>query len=162
VSWVLSVGPFSVKLDELVPLDAQRAYPRAHNVWQAEGDGQTLTFVLQPNEVGLELWWRGQRYPCRLEPESVHTLRAHLRAKGATEEGRHVVSAHMPGLVTQVRAQNGEAVRRGDELFVLEAMKMENELAAPAAGTVRELNVSVGQHVEKGHKLCVVQADAAG
>jgi len=161
VSWVLSVGPFSVPLDALVPLDAQPVRQRERHVWQAEIDGQTLTFVLLPNEAGLELWWLGQRYPCRLEPEAVHALRAHLRAKDAAEEGRHVVNAHMPGLVTQVRAKDGEGVRRGDGLFVLEAMKMENELVAPAAGTVRELNVSVGQHVEKGHKLCVVQADTA-
>jgi pyruvate carboxylase subunit B len=59
----------------------------------------------------------------------------------------------MPGLVVRVAATAGQAVAAGQGLIVLEAMKMENELRAPAAGRVTSVRVSEGQAVEKGQVL---------
>ena len=64
-----------------------------------------------------------------------------------------VVSSPLPGKVLAVRAQIGQKVKRGDLLLVIEAMKMENEIFAAEAGTVRKLHVSVGQSVETGDPL---------
>ncbi|MER3398468.1 MAG: hypothetical protein C4315_04555 [Chloroflexota bacterium] len=63
----------------------------------------------------------------------------------------------MPGLVVRVEAEAGQAVRRGQVLVVLQAMKMENELSAPRDGTVREVRVKPGQAVEHGEVLAVLQ-----
>jgi len=64
-----------------------------------------------------------------------------------------VVNSPLPGKVLAVRAQVGQKVKRGDLLLVIEAMKMENEIFAGEAGTVRKVHVSVGQSVETGDLL---------
>ena len=64
-----------------------------------------------------------------------------------------VVKALMPGRVVRVLVAKGDAVRKGAGLLILEAMKMENEIQAPADGTVDELFVSAGQTVEAGADL---------
>lgn len=64
--------------------------------------------------------------------------------------------APMPGTVVRVETEPGADVAEGQTLVVLEAMKMEHRIAAPAAGTVAELNVAAGQQVESGAVLAVV------
>ena len=63
------------------------------------------------------------------------------------------VKALMPGRVVRILVEQGESVRKGAGLLILEAMKMENEIQAPADGTVEELFVSSGQTVEAGTDL---------
>jgi biotin carboxyl carrier protein len=67
--------------------------------------------------------------------------------------GSGVVKALMPGRVVRVLVAKGEAVKKGAGLLILEAMKMENEITAPADGTVDELFVEPGQTVESGAEL---------
>jgi 3-methylcrotonyl-CoA carboxylase alpha subunit len=61
--------------------------------------------------------------------------------------------APMPGLVKLVRAARGEAVRKGQALIVLEAMKMEHTIVAPAPGIVTAVNFAVGDRVAEGADL---------
>jgi glutaconyl-CoA decarboxylase len=62
----------------------------------------------------------------------------------------------MPGKVLKVAVSVGAAVNAGDLLLVLEAMKMENEIQAPSAGTVKEIKVSDGSPVNTGDVLVVL------
>ena len=66
------------------------------------------------------------------------------------------VNAPMPGTILRVNIQNGQAVKEGDLLCVLEAMKMENEILAPKAGTVTQVLVSKGSSVDTGAPLVVI------
>lgn len=63
------------------------------------------------------------------------------------------VSAPMPGKILAVKANVGQAVKKGDVVMVLEAMKMENEIVAPEDGTVASIDVAVGDSVESGDTL---------
>ena len=62
----------------------------------------------------------------------------------------------MPGNILQVKVANGQAVKSGDVLFILEAMKMENEICAPKDGTVTSVCVTKGATVETGSVLCTL------
>jgi biotin carboxyl carrier protein len=64
-----------------------------------------------------------------------------------------IIKALMPGRVTRVLIAEGDSVRKGTGLLILEAMKMENEIPAPADGTVDRIFVSAGQTVESGAEL---------
>jgi 3-methylcrotonyl-CoA carboxylase alpha subunit len=64
-----------------------------------------------------------------------------------------VVKALMPGRIVRVLVAKGDAVRKGTPLLILEAMKMENEIQAPADGVIDELFVTAGQTVEAGADL---------
>ena len=59
----------------------------------------------------------------------------------------------MPGKILDIRVGAGQAVKRGDVLMILEAMKMENEIVSPQDGTVAGIQVSVGSAVEAGDTL---------
>ncbi|GAA0433010.1 acetyl/propionyl-CoA carboxylase subuit alpha [Acrocarpospora corrugata] len=65
--------------------------------------------------------------------------------------------APMPGTVLRVEVKAGDPVSQGQPVVVLEAMKMEHRILAPAEGVVAELNVAVGDHVEGGAVLAVIQ-----
>jgi biotin carboxyl carrier protein len=78
------------------------------------------------------------------------------RAGAAAGDGAHEVRAAMPGKVVAVLIEKGATVERGQGLLVIEAMKMENEIAAPRSGTVTELRVAPGQAVESGELLARV------
>ena len=74
----------------------------------------------------------------------------------APTAGGEKISAPMPGNILAVNVSNGQTVKSGDVLFILEAMKMENEILAPCDGTVNSLGVSKGQSVETGTLLCTI------
>lgn len=76
-------------------------------------------------------------------------------AAAPTAEGE-TLPAPMPGTIVKVLAPAGTAVKEGDVLFILEAMKMENEIVSPKTGTVAQVLVSEGASVSSGQPLCVI------
>jgi biotin carboxyl carrier protein len=83
--------------------------------------------------------------------------RAMIRAGGKGAAGKAMVSSPMPGKVVKILVAEGEEVRAGQGVIVVEAMKMENELKAAVAGKVKEIFVAEGQVVESGAKLLLVE-----
>ena len=77
-------------------------------------------------------------------------------AAPAGAAGAVAVTAPMPGKILGVKATAGQAVKRGQVLLILEAMKMENEIVAPQDGTVATINVAVGDSVEPGATLATL------
>lgn len=97
-------------------------------------------------EVEIELLSDNEEAPKAASTEA--------KPQSAPAEGATRVKAPLAGTVTAVNVNNGDAVKKGQVLMILEAMKMENEILAPCDGTVRSLPASKGKQVEAGDILC--------
>ena len=75
----------------------------------------------------------------------------------AAPAGGEQITSPMPGTILAVNVTKGAAVKKGDVLMVLEAMKMENEIMCPCDGTVASIHAEKGAAVETGALLCVIQ-----
>jgi pyruvate carboxylase subunit B len=95
------------------------------------------------------LWVDGYRFDVEALDERTAAIRE-LSKLSATASGPAPLVAPMPGLIVRVNVKAGDKVGQGQGLVVMEAMKMENELRAQAAGTVKSVNVNPGTAVEKG------------
>ena len=98
------------------------------------------------------LWLDGHRYDAEALDARARAIRD-MQASVARPAGPAPLRAPMPGLIVQVRVKAGDTIAAGDGLVVMEAMKMENELRAPAGGTVKAVHVAIGAVVEKGALL---------
>ena len=79
----------------------------------------------------------------------------------AAQLGNKAVTSPLPGKLLQIHFKAGDIVEKGQVLMILEAMKMENEILAPASGRIVSLPVSVGQQVDAGSLLCELQITTA-
>jgi len=75
---------------------------------------------------------------------------------GPIPDGAITVKAPMPGKISALKAEAGKAVKRGDIILVLEAMKMQNDITATADGTLHEIRVNPGDNVKTGDVLAVI------
>ena len=140
-------------------LDGQRhevdALPLEHGAVSLLIDGRV--YDVEFDDVGeeVQVLVRGDVFSVDVADE--RSLR--LRAGSATlkVEGRVTLTAPMPGKVVRMLVKQGEAVREGQGLVVVEAMKMENELKSPKAGTVTEVFAREGSAVEAQAKLLTVE-----
>ena len=71
-------------------------------------------------------------------------------------EGGTKLEAPMPGMVMKYAVKEGDSVKEGDVVMVLEAMKMENSILAPVSGTVKQICCKEGSSVQKGDVLAVI------
>lgn len=105
-----------------------------------------------PGRGRYTLWVDGFRYEVEALDARTRAIRD-LSAATAPPAGPAPVLAPMPGLVVRVNVAVGDTVQAGQGVVVMEAMKMENELRAAAAGTVARVLVTPGTAVEKGALL---------
>ena len=102
---------------------------------------RVLTFHCVRDGEEIHLFWEGAVY--RLTEEKEGARRLHRAAAGGLE-------APMPGKVIKVNATPGQKVAKGDEILIIEAMKMENAVRAPREGRVKSVAVGVGDMVNPG------------
>ncbi len=98
---------------------------------------------------------RGRLYPITVEDEREKRLRS-AAGGGVAETGEFHLRAPMPGLVVAIPVEEGQAVKRGQVLVILESMKMQNELKSPRDGTVGRVRVKASETVEQKQILLSV------
>jgi biotin carboxyl carrier protein len=116
------------------------------------GDEVHRVVVRRAARGAYTLWLDGYRFEVEALDERARAIRE-LSGKSAGPSGPAPLIAPMPGLIVRVNAQPGDQVQAGQGLVVMEAMKMENELRAPAAGRVKAVLAGPGTAVEKGAVL---------
>jgi biotin carboxyl carrier protein len=116
--------------------------------------GQSHEVCVTPSADGkLKLQTGAQEFSAEVLDPRTWSGRLH----GAVEaEGRQQIIAPMPGKVVRLLVKAGDAVEAGQGLFVVEAMKMQNEIRSPKSGTVERVLTSEGQAVNAGEVLCIV------
>ena len=116
-------------------------------------DGHAYEVRVEPTPRGLRVHAGAREYAIHIaDPRAWRG-----RHGGAAEaEGRQEVLAPMPGKVVRVLVKQGDSVEAGQGLFVVEAMKMQNEIRSPKKGTVERLLVKEGQPVNSGESLAIV------
>ncbi|MGO9065275.1 MAG: biotin/lipoyl-containing protein [Myxococcaceae bacterium] len=143
----------------LLTVDGQRhevdALALEHGAVSLLLDGQV--YDVEFDDVGQEVQVlvRGDAFCVDVADERALRLRA--GAAAFQVEGKVTLAAPMPGKVVRLLVKQGEAVQEGQGLVVVEAMKMENELKSPKAGTVTEVFAQEGRTVEAHAKLLTVE-----
>ncbi len=142
----------------------------------ALNDKTSQVDIVEGDQGLLSLLLDGQAYACDFDTRKGNQVRVYLRQSvvevevlderrarrqlattGPGAAGPQVIVAPMPGKVVRLLVKAGQAVKAGEGLVVIEAMKMENELRSARAGTVKEIAVAEGAAVEGGARLCVVE-----
>lgn len=151
---------------QLRPVDPESGLTDAHvdfepvhcNVDTGEGlysliaDGKSYQMYVEPNGSGFRmLVWR-HRYDITVLTEREWRLQK-VAPRQAAHGGAVTISAPMPGLVKSVLVAEGDDVKSGQRLLVLEAMKMENDITAQADGKIMKVHVQPGTIVEGGKPL---------
>lgn len=159
---------------------------RKYRVGDSEGQDPFWTIPVDKKNVALEVLSQPSAQPKvfvraggrviavsvqRLEDEHVYLVEVNGRPLSITVEedassaqtgdativdGPTLVNSPMAGKIAAVKAVVASEVEEGQSLMVLEAMKMQNEIASPKAGTVKELYVKHGDLVKAGDKLCLI------
>ena len=80
-----------------------------------------------------------------------------MHKKQAAEEGRLEVTSPLPGMIYDIKVKEGAAVKQGQSLFTLMAMKMENDVTAPRDGVVKEIKVKKDHNVNRGDVLAIIE-----
>lgn len=125
-------------------------------VYSLIADGKSHEAYVRESEEGWQVLLRGRLYPVKVEDEREKRLRA-AAGGGVAETGEFHLKAPMPGLVVAVPVEEGQQVKKGQVLLILESMKMQNELKSPRDGTVNRIKVRAGESVEQKQPLLSVQ-----
>lgn len=110
-------------------------------------------YEVEVEEVKVDMAAQVLSEPVKAAPVSATAAPASAPAPKkdtAVPQGATTVTAPMPGTILKVNVNSGDAVKKGQVLLILEAMKMENEITAPKDGTVASVNVAKGTAVSAG------------
>ncbi len=144
-------------------------------VFKYKINGSPYRVVVQKSDQeSVELEVNGTPYVVEIEQKKkkpVSTIQRHVSSSSSSQSveaakptvtrsavaaGSIVVNSPLPGVVLEIKVKVGDAVKKGDTIMVLEAMKMENNIQASSDGTVSKISVEKGASVLEGAELIVI------
>jgi len=154
VSVVERLGQLAVTVDGL-PLSID--YEEVDRLGQVavRVDNRSFGISIEGDEHAVVATIAGHLYAVEIEDERERAAHA---AQRAAARGGGVIKSVMPGIVVQVLVKEGEKVEKGQALLVLEAMKMQNEIAAPTDAVVKQIHVAEREAVGSGARLVTLAA----
>ena len=118
-------------------------------------DGRSYESFVYQGDEDWEVQIRGRQYQVKVEDEREKRLKA-AAGGGALEGGEFHLKAPMPGMVVAILLTEGQEVKKGQVMLILESMKMQNELKAPRDGVMGRVRVKAGESVEQRQTLLSV------
>ena len=115
----------------------------------------SLEAVVEERDEHWEVLTKGVLYNVQVQDERAFRL-AQARGTDLGDSGETAVKAPMPGLIIKVLVAEGDSIEKGDQVIILESMKMENELKSPRGGMVTAVQVNASDSVEKDQVLVVI------
>ncbi len=115
-------------------------------------DNRSLEAIVEERNDHWEVLIRGELYSVAVQDERAYRL-AKARGLSNVITGEVLIKSPMPGLIIAVSVIEGQVIAEGDQVIILESMKMENELRSPRDGVVKHIYVESGATVEKNQIL---------
>ncbi|MEP7291701.1 MAG: biotin/lipoyl-containing protein, partial [Chloroflexota bacterium] len=115
-------------------------------------DHRSYEVVIEEREGDYEVLMQGRLYSGQVLDERAQLL-ATRRGGLDADTGELSIKAPMPGLIVAIPVSEGQEVKKGQTLVILESMKMQNELKTPRDGTVQRISVQAGHTVEQNKLL---------
>lgn len=143
---------FSLSLDDLNGIDIFQLSPAEFNIikdhrsvkakiLEEDTFGKTLKIEIDGNSFGIEI------------KDELDLVLQQMGFGSTVNKTIKEIKAPMPGLVLEIAVADGQEVRQGDKLLILEAMKMENSIMIHTDARIKKIGVKAGQAVEKGQVL---------
>lgn len=132
--------------DRLLPVDFKSV--SGQPVYSLIVDGKSYESFVYQGDEDWQVLLRGRQFQVKVEDEREKRLKA-AAGGGVVEGGEFHLKAPMPGLVVAIPVNEGDEVKKGQVLVILESMKMQNELKSPRDGTISHIKVKAGESVEQ-------------
>jgi biotin carboxyl carrier protein len=118
-------------------------------------NNRSLEAVVEARDDVWDVLVKGELYTVKVQDERAFRL---AKARGVVSDitGEAQIKSPMPGLIVAVSVEVGQMVQKGDQVIILESMKMENELRSPKTGLIARIHVEQGASVEKDQVLVVI------
>ncbi len=150
------LGPRQINVDgQVYEVDFQSI--SGQPVFSLLVDGGSYQAAVFPGDDDtLQVLMRGALFVATVEDEREKRLKS-AGGGGAQTSGEFVLRAPMPGLIVKIPVSEGQEVKKGDTLVVLESMKMQNELKTPRDGKAARIQVKIGDSVEQRQIILSVE-----
>lgn len=152
--FVIEVGQDSIKVDDQT-FDIDFLELAERGMVSLLINNRSIEAIVEEEDDTSSVLVKGELYTVRVQDERTRRL-AQARGETAADGGELVLKSPMPGIVIATPASEGQVVKKGDQIIILESMKMENELRAPRDGVVTRITVTPGTSVEKDQILAVI------
>ena len=127
-----------------------------NGLYQLNIDGKPHQLLIDQVEIGqFHTIIHGEEFDVNIQTALAKKASQLLKKKNNNNSNKNII-APMNGLVVKINKKIGEVVKVGDSLIVLEAMKMENEIKAASAGTIKTIKCQIGKSVNKGEVLFII------
>ncbi|MCS5527532.1 MAG: biotin/lipoyl-binding protein [Candidatus Poseidoniales archaeon] len=119
-------------------------------------NGETFDVKLEPDGNSWKATVEGETFIVEVEGDAAQPI-AKPKRSGKKRKKSGTVSSSIPGKVITVEVEVGQEVAEGDVVLILEAMKMQNEVASPISGTITEINCKSGENIQANLPLVVIE-----
>ncbi|MFQ5602022.1 MAG: biotin/lipoyl-containing protein [bacterium] len=144
----------SVSLNgKTTPVEIQRI--DGSHIYSLIMDGHSYQLYIEPQGNSYLVALNGKKYSIAVEDEKARRLKSLIKSE-EKHQGEVKIKAPMPGLIVKITVQEGQEIKSGDRLLIIEAMKMENEIRSHVDGRVKKICIAENDSVEKDVLLMIL------